>query len=283
VLVAPVETPMLGHKLVSLKPVTATCLTAGKTEGSQCARCNEILKAQTVIPAKGHTVVEIKGYEATCTTDGKTNGSMCSSCGKVYTEQEIIPALGHDIVGGTCASCELSSAELYANYAEKKIESGVTAPGVYRIYKDVTTSDYEGLFLTLSVDFSYKAGTNSNEDFNAKKIYIGVLSEGKLVAAFEPLSNAIGMVYLTEANTTIKFYETSDYYDIVISDGDTITFDGGYAYGGEIVGTLLIDSIVTVSSMGDKVYVLEVAASAVNTESAEYVDTKSVCNSERKA
>ena len=40
-----------GHTEVVDKAVAATCTTAGKTEGSHCSVCNEVITAQTVVPA----------------------------------------------------------------------------------------------------------------------------------------------------------------------------------------------------------------------------------------
>ena len=44
----------LGHTEVVDKAVTATCTTAGKTEGSHCSVCNTVIKAQTTVAALGH-------------------------------------------------------------------------------------------------------------------------------------------------------------------------------------------------------------------------------------
>ena len=44
----------LGHTEVTDAAVDATCETAGKTAGSHCSVCGEVIVAQTVIPALGH-------------------------------------------------------------------------------------------------------------------------------------------------------------------------------------------------------------------------------------
>lgn len=77
--------------------VAPTCEESGKTEGSHCSVCNEILKEQEEVPPAGHTVVKDEAIEATCEENGKTEGSHCSVCGKILQEQlELFPALGHD-------------------------------------------------------------------------------------------------------------------------------------------------------------------------------------------
>ncbi|MCF0237228.1 MAG: chitobiase/beta-hexosaminidase C-terminal domain-containing protein, partial [Sphaerochaetaceae bacterium] len=83
----------LNHIEVIDNAVTVTCTTEGKTQGSHCSRCNEVLVAQDVIKALGHTEV-IDSYVApTYTADGKTEGKHCSVCGEVLVEQTTIPKL----------------------------------------------------------------------------------------------------------------------------------------------------------------------------------------------
>ena len=87
--------PAAGHTEVADAAVEVTCETAGKTEGSHCATCGKVLKAQETIPAKGHTAVTDAGVKATCETAGKTEGSHCATCGKVLKAQTTIAATGH--------------------------------------------------------------------------------------------------------------------------------------------------------------------------------------------
>ena len=261
VLVAPVETPMLGHKVEALKAVAATCTTAGKTEGAKCTRCDTVLKEQTVIPAKGHTVVELKGVAPTCTESGKTNGSQCSACGIVYSAQETIPALGHNVVDGNCTVCGAQYASPYVAYTETAITgSSIAAGKAFRIYKDVDVASVDGNFLTIYTNFNYKVG---NTDYSANCIYIGVLADGDFVVSFEPISAGIGIMQLTAENTSIEFYETDEYFDIVLKQGDTITYQGAMAYGGEIDGTFTLGSADTVGTFGSGIYLLEDPASTV--------------------
>ena len=100
--------PATGHTEVVDAGVKATCETAGKTEGSHCAACGKVLKAQTIIPATGHTAVTDAGVKAACETAGKTEGSHCAACGKVLKVQTTIPATGHTAVtdAGVKATCE---------------------------------------------------------------------------------------------------------------------------------------------------------------------------------
>lgn len=90
-----------GHKEVIDAAVEPTCETSGKTEGSHCENCGEILRAQEEIPATGHVEVKDEAVEPTCEIPGKTEGSHCRTCGKILKAQEEIPATGHTEVSVT--------------------------------------------------------------------------------------------------------------------------------------------------------------------------------------
>ncbi len=97
----------LAHTVVVDQAVQATCTTDGKTEGSHCSVCNEVLVAQTIISATGHTEVIDAVLAPTCTTTGLTEGKHCSVCNEVLVAQITVPALGHDFVEGavTAPTC----------------------------------------------------------------------------------------------------------------------------------------------------------------------------------
>lgn len=93
--------PAIGsHTPVTDPAVEATCA-PGKTEGSHCGHCGEVLVKQETIPAReehvaswapGSSHIEI---EATCTTDGKYRDATCIRCGTPMTDL-VIPATGHN-------------------------------------------------------------------------------------------------------------------------------------------------------------------------------------------
>lgn len=127
--------PALGHTVIKDDAVEPSCTSAGKTEGSHCVVCGEIIDEQKtviatghkvsgwivdstlscetdevkhvecivcgdvletkVVPATGHTTVIDPAVAATCTTAGKTEGSHCSVCNTVIIEQTTVDALGH--------------------------------------------------------------------------------------------------------------------------------------------------------------------------------------------
>ena len=66
--------------------VAATCTADGLTEGSHCADCGKVLKAQETVPMLGHDWSEWKVVkEATATVAGSRERS-CKTCGKTETE-----------------------------------------------------------------------------------------------------------------------------------------------------------------------------------------------------
>ena len=84
------ETKEHVHVEVKDAAVAPTCTIAGKTEGSHCSVCGEVIKAQQPIPAKGHTVVKDAAVAPTVFAGGKTEGSHCSVCGTVIEKQNTI-------------------------------------------------------------------------------------------------------------------------------------------------------------------------------------------------
>ncbi len=57
------------HMPTTIPSVPSTCLTSGKTEGSMCSTCGEVLLAQEEIPATGHSYCAELGYKcASCDT-----------------------------------------------------------------------------------------------------------------------------------------------------------------------------------------------------------------------
>ena len=85
--------PAKGHTEIIDKAVPATCTTDGKTEGSHCYVCGEVIKAQTVIKAMGHNFGSWSTTKAATCTESGTQTRKCASCGK--TETKTIPAKGH--------------------------------------------------------------------------------------------------------------------------------------------------------------------------------------------
>ena len=87
------ELEIIAHTPVTDKAVAPTCTADGKTEGSHCSVCGEVLTAQETIKATGHTEVIDATVPATYTSEGKTEGKHCSVCGAVIVAQKTIAKL----------------------------------------------------------------------------------------------------------------------------------------------------------------------------------------------
>ncbi len=67
--------------------IAATCTESGKTAGSHCSVCGQILIAQEEIPQLGHTKVATAAKAATCTEAGNTAYWYCSVCEKYFSDE----------------------------------------------------------------------------------------------------------------------------------------------------------------------------------------------------
>ena len=83
------------HNAVTDKAVPATCTKAGKTEGSHCSVCGQVIVAQKTVDAKGHKEETDRAVDATCEKTGKTEGAHCKVCGEILVAQETVKAKGH--------------------------------------------------------------------------------------------------------------------------------------------------------------------------------------------
>lgn len=91
------DTPATGHTEVPDAAVAPTCTEPGKTEGSHCSVCGEVLTAQQTVNALGHDMGEFKQTTApTCTAKG-VKTATCKREGCNHTETQDIPAKGHTL------------------------------------------------------------------------------------------------------------------------------------------------------------------------------------------
>lgn len=91
------ETPAKGHTAVTDAAVAPTCTEPGKTEGSHCSVCNEVLTEQQTIAALGHDMGEyVQTTAPTCTEKG-VKTATCKREGCNHTEPQEIPAKGHTL------------------------------------------------------------------------------------------------------------------------------------------------------------------------------------------
>ena len=85
-------TDRLPHTEETIPAVDVSCTTDGKTDGTKCSECGEILVAPENIPAAGHKYESVVAAP-TCTAAGYT--TYTCACGDTKVE-DYVDALGHD-------------------------------------------------------------------------------------------------------------------------------------------------------------------------------------------
>jgi len=156
--------PAKGHTAVTDKGYSATCTTAGKTDGSHCSVCGAVIKAQTTITATGH---KSSGWITDKAASIGVKGSKhkeCTVCKKVLETAEI-PALSR--ISISKASVTLSTST-YA-YDGKAKKPGVTVKLNGKTLKNGT--DY-----TVSYSNNTKVGT-AKVTITGKGNYTGSVSK----------------------------------------------------------------------------------------------------------
>ncbi len=161
-----------GHKPVTDPAVAPTETTAGKTEGSHCSVCKEVLKKQEVIPALGkpehtHSYQSAVTKTATCTEKGIR--TYTCSCGNRYIEE--LALLSHKYVskvfpatvkknGKIQQSCQVCSAAGSASviYKPRKLTLNKTDFSYDGKVKtpSVTVKDSQGNSLRKGTDYQIK-------------------------------------------------------------------------------------------------------------------------------
>lgn len=107
------DTECAHTETITIEGKDATCTEVGLTDGSKCAKCGEILTAQTTIDPLGHIEVTDVAVAPTCTGTGLTEGKHCSRCSTTLAAQTTVSALGHaevadSAVAPTCTETGLT-------------------------------------------------------------------------------------------------------------------------------------------------------------------------------
>lgn len=169
----------LGHKLTTLKPVTATCTQTGLTEGKKCSTCGTVTAAQETVAKKPHTYKNIT-TKATLTKNGKVE-SKCSVCGYVSKTTTI--------------------------YYPKTIKLSATSYTYNGKTKTptVTIKDSKGNTLKKDTDYtvSYASGRKNTGKYSVTVTFKGNYS-GKKVLYFNILPSKTSKITPTCNTTSIK-------------------------------------------------------------------------------
>ena len=141
------EKPSCNHVIVTDPAVAATCTTAGKTEGSHCSVCGEVIVAQTTIPATGHNFGEWVETKAPSLTEDGEETRTCQNPGCDVSETRAVKAviytISYDANGGTgapAAQQKLKGTALTLS-TTKPTYSGFTFKG-WALSNTATTVDY---------------------------------------------------------------------------------------------------------------------------------------------
>ena len=161
------------HTPVEDPAVAATCTEEGKTAGSHCSVCGEVLVEQEVIPATGHKPVKDPAVPATCEKPGVTEGSHCEACGLVIEGQDEIPALGHKYGAWKDAKDGKTHTRVCAN-DKTHVQSEKHTFGKWKVTKEATKTekgskervctvcDYKETAVIPALDTSPKTGDETN-------------------------------------------------------------------------------------------------------------------------
>ena len=172
-------TPATSHKIVIDEEIAPTCFEEGRTKGSHCSACGEIIEEQTVLPALGHSYSE-KIYdkahlvsEPTYTKEAVYRYSCirCSAVGdKLYKGDKLILGKPSQIASAstsdsiTVAWSKVKNASGYGVYYYR------TADKKWVLYKKITASSIRFSSLPAGRTYSF-----------AVKAF--VIENGKIIAS----------------------------------------------------------------------------------------------------
>ena len=254
-----------GHTVVIQPAVPADCVNAGKTEGSYCSTCGEVIVAQTDIPSVG-------AHHFVLASDDKYTTAQCTGCEMAGTPYRA--SATHINVGaifnstwstdGTQTTYVDLSAQLPADfgYVTSMKNSGVSGADFcdtsFKMDRGLRLKQYDYLANIPGVQEFTVTGSNGgtttvtltvvtkvvhNEaDYAAVPAIITKLSGGGYFELGNDIVSATGSITLVPLTTTNKFSGTFDGCGYVI-DGLT-GFSGNYGFvGKELTATGVIKNI----------------------------------------
>ncbi len=143
-----------GHTIVKDKAVSATCTNPGKTEGSHCSVCGEVISPQTDIPATGHSFV---------------NGK-CSVCGQLQDKFSLLA----DAIMEKGTKNNSGTYSLYWSIAGSTSSINYTPETGYITFMDITKYSYDtgsqtitGSIRMSSIASSYTFTCSDSMDFGS--------------------------------------------------------------------------------------------------------------------
>lgn len=116
------------ENIEGIPSVKATCEKNGKTAGSYCTVCGEIITPQKLIPARGHLYGEWKEVKkATCKEEGAKE-RICENCGEKESQTTAKVAHTRETRNETEATCKLEgyTGDIYCKVCGEYLEAGKT-------------------------------------------------------------------------------------------------------------------------------------------------------------
>lgn len=152
------------HTAVIDKAVAATCTTDGKTEGSHCSVCGEVIKAQTVVTAKGHSYGNWTVTKPATVNEQGVETRQCTVCGAKETRNipklvgtEITVNIKNNISGLAVGNLSLDISKKGSGKIDKTIKPSANS----RKFTVVGLADGE-------YDFTFKADKCAPRTYSVK-------------------------------------------------------------------------------------------------------------------
>ena len=251
VITAQTVIPATGHNIVTVAGKPATCTETGLTDGQACGDCGKVYVEHAILPVLGHSYDDgVVMTAATCTDVGVMTYT-CENC--LGTKSENIPALGHDYVDKLCSRCGSEQASPYTYYSETAVENGTpVAEKVYRFYKRAKTdNDYANMII---IKDSFSLFDSAGNVVNLNSLFFGVnfdstqTESAQFVIGTEPMLGSCAVI--ADITTSIEYYETDEYIDVVLKVGDTFALEEVFFNTDRVSGTITISSNATVGILG---------------------------------
>ena len=252
-------TSAIGHTAVIDVAVEPTCSRTGRTEGSHCEECGEILVAQETIQTIDHTVAILAAVAPTCTSAGRTEGKYCSVCYEVFVEQEVVWPIDHTevidpAVEPTCAQtgltegkhCGVCNKVLVAQRTVSKTEDHSYAPVL--VEPTATEKGY-------TADVCSVCGHTKNTIWiNPIQFTITLENRSEIGYTGETNQNLVisavfqqgGKWYRVTAIDSLAFYDCTSLVSVTIPNSVTTIAEGAFHGCSSLLSVTISESVTSI-------------------------------------
>ena len=252
-------TSAIGHTAVIDAAVEPTCSRIGRTEGSHCEKCGEILVAQETIQTIDHTVAILAAVAPTCTSAGRTEGKYCSVCYEVFVEQEVVWPIDHTevinpAVAPTCAQtgltegkhCGVCNKVLVAqqtvsktgdhSYAPVLVEPTATEKGYTADICSVCGHTKNTIWITPA---KFTVTLENRSEIG----YTGEASQNLVIPA---VFQQDGKWYRVTAIDSLAFYDCTSLVSVTIPNSVTTIAEGAFHGCGSLLSITISESVTSI-------------------------------------